>query len=380
MGIKRLHKFGEELCGDIVEIYQDDARLLLALSDGLGSGVKANILATLTCKIIITMTKEGMALSEVIDTVGKTLPICQQRNVGYATFSLIEIDKINDKASLIEFDNPTAIMLREGEIKDFKSQEENINGHQVKKSSFNLEQDDVIVLLSDGVIHAGIGAKLKLGWSQTEVANYIVKVLNVDHKLTMTELASWLIKVCDNFYEGSPGDDTTVVALRAKPCQKVTILVGPPKERKKDREVTKLLVAGVGKKIVCGGTTSQLVARELGESLQVDFNDLNKKSKIPPGGFIEGIDLVTEGVLTLERVYNILADKEELTSESSKIVRNFIQLLLQSDEISFLVGQAINPVYQNPNLPLTVGVKEQLIEKISNLLQAQGKKINIDYF
>lgn len=382
-----LKKFNEELCGDKVEVYHDDRRFLMALSDGLGSGVKANILATLTSKIIITMVKEGMGLSDVIDTIGKTLPICQVRNISYATFTIVEIDKINSIATLIEFDNPGALIFRDNRLIEIEGVKEEFKNHKVKKSIFKLQYGDILVLFSDGVIHAGIGAKLKLGWPRKEVARYIHKIIRRREGISMEELADWLAEACNNFYDNKPGDDTTIAAIRVRPSQSVTILVGPPKDRSKDKEVTELLMKEEGKKIVCGGTTSKLVARELGKNIKVELDEksknMSKVGQIPPGGTIEGIDLVTEGVLTLQRVYSVLSGEEKLPKGNygiNKTLYTFVETLRESDVITFLVGRAINPAYQNPDLPLATGVKEHLINKIASILQRQGKRVNIKYF
>ncbi len=117
-GYVLLNKAGEALCGDRVEVAGDPDALVLVLADGLGNGVKANILATLTAKILATMIAGGMPLDECVDTVVRTLPVCRERGIAYATFSVVRT-KPGREVELIQFDNPPIIALRGGALWDY---------------------------------------------------------------------------------------------------------------------------------------------------------------------------------------------------------------------------------------------------------------------
>ena len=113
IGYKSINHVGEQLCGDHVDIVEpDENSTVIVLSDGLGSGVKASILSTLTSKIISTMLAEGLPLEECVSTIAATLPVCSVRGVAYSTFTIIHI-KNNETAEIIQYDNPQVVVIRD---------------------------------------------------------------------------------------------------------------------------------------------------------------------------------------------------------------------------------------------------------------------------
>ncbi|AZR74123.1 hypothetical protein BBF96_12375 [Anoxybacter fermentans] len=376
-GVSSLNKAGEELCGDKVEIVRTDKSLIAVLSDGLGSGVKANILATLTTKIIVTMLKNGAKLEDVLDTIGRTLPICKVRNLAYSTFTIVQIDYEKEEAYVVEFDNPGIIFLRGNKAVPLKMKTRKIVEKEIKECHFKLKEGDILVAVSDGVIHAGVGGVLNLGWQRKNVVKYLEKI--VDDYPDASSIAFWLTNVCQRLYADQPGDDTTVLAVKARYPKKATIVVGPPEDPSKDRYVSQELFASEGKKVICGGTTSKIIAREMNRELKVKLSSLD--SKVPPCGEIDGVDLVTEGVLTLSRTLELLKQSsliEEIQGKDG--ASELARILLESDQIRFLVGKAINPVYQNPDLPIDFGFKMRLVESLKDILLDQGKTVEIEYY
>ena len=375
-GVSSLFKAGEELCGDKVEITRTKDRLVAVLSDGLGSGVKANILATLTTKIICTMLRNGARLEDVLDTIGRTLPICKVRNLAYSTFTIVQIDYEKEEAYVVDFDNPGTIFLRDNKFIPLEMRSRKIADKEIRETHFDLKEGDTIVALSDGVVHAGVGAVLNLGWKRDNVVEYLEKI--ADDYEDAQSIAHWLTDVCLNLYDERPGDDTTVLAIKARYPKKATIVVGPPEDPSKDAYISKELFKCKGKKVVCGGTTSKIVAREMGKDLKIELNSLD--SKVPPCGQIEGVDLVTEGVLTLSRSLEILKQSSSLEDiEGGDGASDLAKILLGTDQIRFLVGKAINPVYQNPDLPIDFGFKMRLVESLKKILSDLGKKIQVEY-
>lgn len=378
-----LNKHDEELCGDNVEIIRHEDSIIIVLADGLGSGVKANILATLTSKIIGTMLSLGSSIDEAVETIANTLPVCTERNLAYSTFSILQIYE-SGESYLAEFDNPSVIRLQKGKYVELDEAEREINGKVIKESRFNVSSDDVIVIISDGVVHAGVGQCLNLGWQWENVKEYIEKIYKKD--MSAKGISKILLSVCDNLYANVPGDDTTVVSVKIKNCLKVNVMIGPPVKKEMDDEVINKFLEEEGKKVICGGTTSQIVSRITQKEIETSFNYIDPK--IPPTAKIEGIDLTTEGVLTM---FKVLEYAESYVSSQNDI-NNYVDLnkqdgasklakllIEESTSVHFYVGRAINPAHQNPDFPLNFGMKLKLVDGMAKCLKSLGKKVVIDY-
>ncbi len=378
-----LNKYREELCGDKVEIIRSSDSVVVVLADGLGSGVKANILATLTSKIIGTIMSNGLDIEEAVNTIASTLPVCKEREVAYSTFSIIQIFN-NGEGYLVEFDNPAIMRLRKGRLLEIETESREISGKLINEARFSVSPDDLFIMISDGVIHAGIGQTLNLGWQWDNVRDYVQKTYKKD--MSSKAIAKLLLSACDSLYANEPGDDTTVVALKAKKPIKLNLMIGPPVDMEKDKNIVAKFMNREGKKVICGGTTSQIVARITGKEIKTSIEYFNPS--VPPTAEIEGISLTTEGVLTLRRTLELLktcVSPESTMSDflmlnkkdgASKLAK---MLFEESTSIYFFIGQAINPAHQNPEFPLNMGLKFKLVEEIAGLLSQAGKHITIEY-
>ncbi len=108
-----INKHNEELCGDRVETAYYNETQTLVLADGMGSGVRANVLSSLTSKIICTMMSSGMTVEDCVETIAATLPVRKDVNVAYSTFTILQISSDGD-VYMVQFDNPLSILLRNG--------------------------------------------------------------------------------------------------------------------------------------------------------------------------------------------------------------------------------------------------------------------------
>jgi len=379
-GTASLSKYGEELCGDNIEVLRSNNSVLCVLADGLGSGVKANILSKMTVKIIGTMVEKGATLEEVVETIGNTLPICQKRGIAYSTFTVIQVRE-NGEAYVVEFDNPPFFFIREGKLVTPDYKETEIYGKKIRESRFQVKTGDILAVVSDGVVHAGIGGVLNLGWQWRDVGEYLLRLSS--QAMEAKDLSWWLMTACEQLYTGKPGDDASVLALKIREPRSMTVAAGPPANKEDDPYMVELLLSEPGTKVVCGGTTGSLVAGSLGTEIRVDLSSM--EPDIPPVGHIEGIDLVTEGIITLSKTLEQLKKPAALqgAGPGQKQKRNAVtlltKLLLERDRIRFLVGTALNPAHQNPELS-GLSLKMTVVNEMAHILKELGKEVEVQYF
>ena len=382
IGWKSINHEGEELCGDHVEIIERDEDSIIVLADGLGSGVKASILSTLTSKILSTMMANDIPLEECVSTIAATLPICKVRGLAYSTFTIIHIID-NAVAELIQFDNPHSILIRDCEICEYPENEVTIDNKKIYKSTIKLQENDIFIAMSDGCPHAGIGRVFNFGWKREDIAEYMKTFAHVGY--TAKTLSTMLVDECNRQYDFKPGDDTTSVVVRIRRRSPVNMLFGPPRNRDDADRMMSLFFSKEGKHIVCGGTTSSIAAQYLGKPLRASL--CFERSDIPPMGEIEGVDLVTEGVITVSKVLEYARDaldKNDLYEEWSyqhDAASSICRLLFEeATDINFFVGRAVNPAHQNPDLPINFNIKMNLVDELSECLKKMGKKVKVIYF
>lgn len=368
-------KHGEILCGDSLSVAPIGAGKLMVLSDGLGSGVKANILATLTTRIATRLMERGLPIEEVVETLTDTLPECKVRKIAYSTFTLLKV-KEDGRVYLAEFDNPPTFFLKRGYISELKYRDRIIGSRKIREAHVHAEAGDWLVTVSDGEIHAGIGGLLNLGWDWEKIAKFLETQVYED--VSAQKVAQILVDQAKQLYEGKPGDDTTVGVLKIRPKRFASFMIGPPVKRDDDTAVVDRFMKLPGRKIVSGGTTAGILAKFLEKDVIVDLSTMT--NKIPPTGKLEGVDLVTEGVHTVNATLEILqkaADVDSLTGMrdgASLLAREF----LFADSVNIFLGQAINPAHLNPNLPQEMGFKSRSVQEIAALLRERGKEVNLE--
>ncbi len=381
---KSFNKNREELCGDKVEVLKTEDSSIIILADGMGSGVKANILATLTSKILGTMFREGAEIDACVETIARTLPICKEREVAYATFSILQIFR-DGEAYLVEYDNPKCVFIRNKEIINYPYQERVIEGKKIREFRFHVELNDCFVLMSDGAIWAGEEETMNYNWEWDDMAAYTLKCTN--ETLSAARLAAMLSQVCYDLYGQKPGDDTTVAVTRVIRRQVVNIFTGPPSRKEDDERVVHDFMKQEGKKVICGGTSANVASRVLKREIVTLVKHADPK--IPPMATMEGLDLVTEGVLTIGSALDLLHryenddfneaffDALDAENGAAKLARLLIE---ECTDLNLFVGRALNPAHQNSNLPFDLSVRMNLVEQLKDCAERMGKHVTVKYY
>lgn len=382
---RSLNKYQEELCGDKVEILKTGDSDIVILADGMGSGVKANILATLTSKILGTMLREGAAIESCVETIARTLPVCKVRKVAYATFSILQIFH-SGQAYLAEFDNPSCVFIRDGKILDYPYKVREIEGKKIHEYRFQVKKNDCFVLMSDGVIYAGAGSILNMqGWTWEAMAEYTLKCTK--KTLSASRLAVLLSQACDELYEERPGDDTTIAVARVIERRIVNIFTGPPKDKADDDRLMHEFMRSEGKKVVSGGTSSNIAARFLGKEIITRPDSADPD--VPPAAEIEGIDLVTEGVLTLGKCLKLLKkyangefdeeffDELDANNGASRLAKLLIE---ECTELNLFVGTSVNKAHKNSELSFDLSMRMNLVEQLIRIMKQMGKHVSAKYY
>lgn len=373
------HIEGERICGDVFlsAKLREENRVVVVLSDGMGHGVKANVLATLTSTMALNFTKEHKAPERIAEIIMNTLPVCSERKMSYSTFTIIDINQ-DGQTTIIEYDNPRTLILRGDRVQDLwwtqvvMNTEKN-NGKEIQICSFSPQKEDRIVLCSDGVTQSGLGTeKYPFGWGREKLQEYLLEQVKVNKAISARRLASRVVAAAykNDRYEAK--DDTSCAVIYFRKPRKLLICTGPPYEKEKDNELAQMVSDFGGKKILCGATTSDIISREWKKKItdSFEFSD----PELPPTSSMEGVDLITEGILTLSKVSKILNEYHDNYAIGKGPADQIVRMLRESDEIDFIIGTRINIAHQDPNLPVELEIRRTVVRRIARVLEEKFLK------
>lgn len=369
-------KHGEQLCGDSCSVVRAPGRLTAVLSDGLGSGVKANILSTLTAGILSTLMSRRLPVDECIETVATTLPVCRERRLAYSTFTVLQTE--GRLAHLVQFDNPHAILLRGGKAVSYGTQVHFIGEKEIHESTLSLQEDDMLVFMSDGVTNAGIGKLQPGGWPRREVAAFLERLCAAG--TTPQRAAAELVAACCALCLDSPDDDITAMAFALRRREAVNLMIGPPARREDDERICRIFFGKEGRHVVCGGSTAQMVSRWLNKPL-VPLQD-TAENGVPACAALEGADLVTEGVITLEQLAGLAPRFAENCQDSPRLHKGrdgvsqlAVMLFEQASDVNIFFGQAVNGAHTG--LDIGFSRKNEHLKTLAQALERMGKTVKI---
>ena len=377
IGYMSINHYGEQLCGDHVDIVENDNSSIIVLADGLGSGVKASILSTLTSKIISTMLAAGLDIRDAVETIAATLPICSERKSAFSTFTIIRLVD-NMHADIIQYENPSVIMLRNGVHYEFPLTTMTIGEKTIYRSTVELADGDIFVAMSDGILYASEDGVLNNDWSRDKLIEFLEPLSRAE--LTAKLLTSIIVEETNKLYGGKPFDDATACVIKIRQRQTVNIAIGPPEDMSDNHRMMALFFAKEGKHVVCGGTTAKIAAEYLGVPVQTNLT--SPDPDIPPTSVIEGVDLTTEGIITVDKILSYAIDyvKDNRSFEQwcyKKDGASLAARLLFEDatDINMFIGHAANPAHNE--MPINFNVKMQILKKLSKRLKEMGKRVKV---
>ena len=377
-GYTSINKHSETLCGDWFKVFQNPDKKIIVLSDGLGSGVKANILSTLTSTILGTMLSKNMPLDECIDTVATALPMCKERRLAYSTFTVLELT--NGQAYLVQYDNPSAIILRKGKSLPYNYNVHFVNEKEIQESRSILQKDDIIILMTDGVTNAGIGKLAPNGWQRSEIVAFLERLDT--NQMSASHIAAQIVNCSLTLSEDSLDDDATVFVVKIRSRRVVNMLIGPPENKEDDNRVLKLFFSKNGKTVICGGSTASVVSKYLNKPMRVIQDSGN--GEIPDMASIEGVDYVTEGIITLKKVVELIKSYSKnpmdcLNISKGKDPASLLTLLLieEATDVNIYFGMSENIAHQGTDIDFDA--KLALIKQLEECLSKIGKSVKISF-
>lgn len=385
VGHYQVHKAGQRVGGDvfIFQRHEDSERVVAVLSDGLGSGIKASVLATLTSTMASRFVTSYRDIKSTANIIMQTLPVCKERKISFSTFTIVDIEK-DGTARIIEYGNPATIFFQADTIGPLKKEQvpvESAHTHErhVSSGSCVLACGDRLIMFSDGVTQAGMGrADTPLGWGQAAAERFITACIKTQPTISARDLAKEIVSEAQRIDGNHARDDITCGVIYFRRPRATLLISGPPINPERDAVLAGRVEAFGGECIICGGTTANIIARELDRPIEVDLTCIDPH--VPPPSRMPGVTLVTEGILTLCKVSELLQHgivPEEYTDNAAGRV---LAKLLNSDHIHFLIGTKINDVHQDPTMPVEIEIRRNIIKKIKQVLEEKHiKKIELEY-
>ncbi len=375
------YKHGQRVCGDTFKSMKvdHDKRILAVLSDGLGSGVRANVISTMTATMAITYSSNKYDNIKAAETIMNTLPIDSVRKISYATFTIVDIDYAG-RCDIIDYDNPPFILIRNGKryevpIKKYNGNISNLaRKYTLNMSRFNLQLGDKLIIFSDGVNQSGMGSNaFPFGWGIVKVQEFCEYLSSKYPNLSARSFAQEIVEHANANSNYKPQDDITCCVINIREPRRLVVMTGPPINKARDSYLAEIINNFSGKKAICGGTTAKILSRELQEDVEVDITSLDPI--VPCSSKMQGVDLVTEGMITMGEALRYLKSKEFIEDvKTENGATKLVKLFLNSDIIEFYVGTKINDAHQDPNMPIELGIRRNTIRRIANALEKRYLK------
>lgn len=370
-------KHGQVVAGDVFlsRKLKGEGRVISVLSDGLGSGVKAGVLANLTATMALRYTSAYEDVRRSASIIMDTLPVCEKRKISYSTFTIVDLDE-DGKTRVIEHGNPAFVFLRgrtPAPVERVSLTLEKWKDRVIHYSEFDMKLGDRVVCFSDGVIQSGLGQPyLPLGWGQEAAISFLQRQIEEEGEISARELSRRLVAEAMVNDGRQAKDDITCGVVYYRRPRRLLVITGPPYHREHDGELAELAQSFVGRKVICGGTTASILSRLLNRPVTMALTPGHLE--MPPAAAMAGFELVTEGTVTLAKAAELLERNAANLSPASSPAAELLALMLQSDIVQFVVGTSVNEAHQDPTLPVELDLRRNIVRKIASLLETRHLK------
>jgi hypothetical protein len=371
-------KHGQLISGDVFlsQKVPQEGRIVSVLSDGLGSGVKASVLASMTATMALKFAASAMDIRRSAEIIMDTLPICSVRKISYSTFTVVDMADTGE-TRIIEHGNPPFLLVRPGgELSVLKTEvrPQRWQERVISFSTFEVQREDRIIFFSDGITQAGMGEfRTPLGWGLENVDKFVRGKIDRYPYISARELSRLLVAKAEEIDGLTAKDDITCGVVYFRSPRQLLVMTGAPFNRAHDQDLARMAERTSGRKVICGGTTANIIARLLNRAIQVDMRQ-KLDPKVPPSARMEGFDLVTEGTLTLGEVARLLEEGFAPEEMKSNAAVKLAAMLLDSDIVKFAVGTRINEAHQDPNIPVELDLRRNIVKRIALLLESKYMK------
>ncbi len=374
---------GENLAGDVVLARKLDGerRVLSVLADGLSSGVEAAVLASVTASMALEYVLWHIDTERACALLLDSLPVEPVRAISYSTFTVV--DACTDgHIRVFEHGNPPFLLMRDGvavEVPRRTVQCGRWGKRALQVSEFVAREGDRIVCFSDGVTQSGMGSEeMPLGWGELRGQAWLERRMAQHPDISARRLCDLVVESALANDGGEAGDDISCAVIAFRQPRRLSVITGPPYEASRDGEFARLVEVPGARKVICGGTTSNIIARELRRDVAMDLSSHDRD--VPVCSYMAGVELVTEGCLTLGRLAEYLEAGGGPPGRTNAATR-LMELLLDSDIIDFQVGTRVNEAHQDPSLPVELDIRRNVIKRLAGLLEERYlKKTHITYF
>jgi hypothetical protein len=369
-------KHNHEVCGDYYISFRDGRYTYVVLCDGIGSGTRAYISAVMCANRIIELMKSHMDLKILGHKIASFMKRARtEDNFPFAAFCVVAFSN-DGRFRAISYENPEPLLAEYTTVSNLKHKYSTNSGEVIGICTGRLGAGDSLLIMSDGITQAGLGRLGGMGWTSQGFKSYANNVLQQNK--TISYLLDDTLETVKELCGGRHKDDATIISLTAREANVLNILTGPPKEKKDDEKYVNDFLKLVGKKVICGSTTSEIFSRITKRDIAA--TPISSSFADPPKYLIDGIDLVTEGAATLNQAYNILdidiEEYDELTA-----VTELCMLIKEADTINFMIGDAQNIGHKGLTFK-QIGLlpRRTIVELIIKKLNEKGVQTEVYYY